>query len=104
MFFTALSTLGFALLAQCQTFKSPIRSPGADPHMVTTGGYYYLTNTEGSHISVTRSKTVGGLLGGETKTVWTDTDPNRNANFWAPEMHHIDGMLVIFSLRPIKLS
>lgn len=72
--------------------------------MVTTGGYYYLTNTEGSHISVIRSKTVGGLLGGETKTVWTDADPNRNANFWAPEMHQIDGMLVIFSPHASKTS
>ncbi len=98
MFLTALSTLAFALLAQCQTFQSPIRNPGADPHMVTTGGYYYLTNTQGSFISVTRSKTIGGLLDGDTKTVWTDSDASRNANFWAPEMHLIDGMLVIVSL------
>ncbi|CAL5874822.1 uncharacterized protein PFLUO_LOCUS9124 [Penicillium psychrofluorescens] len=64
--------------------------------MVTTGGYYYLTNTQGTFISVTRSTTLGGLISGDTRTVWTDTDTDRNQNMWAPEMHLIDGIWYIF--------
>lgn len=91
----SLSVLSFVTgLAVAQTFSDPIRNPGADPHMVTTGGYYYLTNTQGTFISVTRSTTLGGLISGDTRTVWTDTDTDRNQNMWAPEMHLIDGMYV----------
>lgn len=85
-----------------QTFLDPIRNPGADPHIVTTGGYYYLTNTQGGFISVTRSTTLGGLVNGDTKTVWTDTDPDRNQNVWAPEMHLIDGTCVLAPSQPFN--
>ena len=81
MFLTALSALAFALVAPCQTFQSPIRNPGVGPHMVTAGGYYNLSNTQGSFVSVTRSKTIGGLWGGDTRTVWMDNDRSRNSIF-----------------------
>ena len=74
------------------TFDVVLRNPGADPHIVYYDGCYYLTNTQGGYISVTRAKNLGGLASGETRTIWTDTDVSRNENFWAPEMHLIDGM------------
>lgn len=86
-----LLPLGFGAIAYSQTFSNPIRNPGADPHIVTTGGYYYLTNTQGGFISVTRATTIAGLNDGETKTVFQDSDSSRNQNVWAPEMHFIDG-------------
>ena len=84
--------LAFVLLVHSQTFTNPIRNPGPDPHIVMSGGTYYLTNTQASFISITRSTSLGGLANGDTKIVWTDTDFDRNQNIWAPEMHYIDGM------------
>ncbi|KAH8694193.1 glycosyl hydrolase [Talaromyces proteolyticus] len=93
----SLSILSLAAgLTIARNFSNPIRVPGADPHIVTTGGYYYLTNTQTTHISVTRSTTLGGLLNGDTRTVWSDTNPDRNQDIWAPEMHFIDGIWYIF--------
>lgn len=77
-------------------FTNPIRNPGADPAIVVASGTYYLTTTGATKIAITRSSTIGGLLNGETKTVWTDTDPRRNADMWAPEMHQIDGIWYMF--------
>lgn len=90
---TLLGTVSLATVSLAQTFTNPIRNPGADPHIVTHEGYYYLTNTQATLISVTRSKTISGLYEGETRTVYEETDPNRSENVWAPEMHLIDGML-----------
>jgi hypothetical protein len=95
LFFTILGTVSFAGIALSQTFTNPIRNPGADPHLVTHDGWYYLTNTQAEFISVTRATTIGGLYEGETRTVYQETDPSRNQNVWAPEMHLIDGTLVI---------
>ena len=103
LFSTILGTISFAGIALSQTFTNPIRNPGADPHIVTLDGYYYLTNTQGGLISVTRSATIGGLYEGETRTVYEDSDPNRNQNVWAPEMHRIDGVLVISFPAPLSL-
>ena len=88
------SILALAGAASAQVFSNPVRQNGADPHMVTLNGMYYLTNTQGGLISVTRSNTMSGLAGGETRTVWTDGNPDRSQNMWAPEMHLIDGMYV----------
>ena len=92
MMMMLLFFLTFIALVRSQTFTNPIRNPGADPHIVTSKGTYYLTTTQTSFISVTRSVTLAGLANGETKIVWTDTNPSRNQNIWAPEMHYIDGM------------
>ena len=40
--------------------------------------------------------TLGGLLNGETKTIWTDKNTTRNANMWAPEIHRIDNVWHMF--------
>ncbi|KAE8448231.1 hypothetical protein EG329_009661 [Mollisiaceae sp. DMI_Dod_QoI] len=77
-------------------FENPIRKPGADPSMVTVNGTYYMTTTGGDHIAITKSQTLGGLLKGETRTVWTDTNPTRNTDMWAPEMHQIDNTWYMF--------
>ena len=90
---TVLATLIFALVAQCGQFTNPIRIECSDPHIVTHEGMYYLTHTEGGFISVTRSNTINGLQPhGQERTVWQDSNPSRNRNIWAPEMHLIDGM------------
>jgi hypothetical protein len=79
-----------------QAFTNPIRNPGADPSVVVSNGEYYMTISGGTHIAITRSSTLGGLLNGETKTVWTDNNPTRNQSMWAPEMHQIKNIWYMF--------
>ncbi|KAF3035942.1 hypothetical protein E8E12_005637 [Didymella heteroderae] len=47
-------------------------------------------------LQITRAKTLEGLKMGERKTVWTDTNTNRNANMWAPEIHYFDSIRYIY--------
>lgn len=54
------------------------------------------TYTSYDHIEITRSMTLGGLLNGETKTIWTDKNTTRNANMWAPGIHRIDNVWHMF--------
>lgn len=95
-------TLKFLLLAGAlQTgftaaYQNPIQSPGPDPSMVYADGMYYLTHTAYTYIDITRSTTLAGLLDGETKTIWTDSDPTKNSNIWAPEIHQIDDIWYMF--------
>jgi hypothetical protein len=35
-------------------------------------------------------------MNGETKTIWTDSDPTKNASMWAPEIHQIDNIWYMF--------
>ncbi|KAH7121735.1 glycosyl hydrolase [Dactylonectria estremocensis] len=85
-----------ALAATAQAFQNPIRRPGPDPSVVFADGYYHLTYTSYSRIEITKATKLGGLINGETKTVWTDTNRTRNANMWAPEIHQIDGIWHMF--------
>ncbi|MFD5317639.1 glycoside hydrolase family 43 protein [Streptomyces sp. NPDC127098] len=68
------------------TFRNPL-NPGPDPYLTHWRGNYYLTTTQGNSIRMWRSPSLGSLLTAEPVTVWTDTDPSRNRNIWAPEFH-----------------
>ncbi|KAH9210671.1 glycosyl hydrolase [Leptodontidium sp. 2 PMI_412] len=92
---TNITLLG-ALLPLTTAFQNPIRAPGPDPSVVYADGNYHLTYTSYNSITITRSQTLSGLLNGETKTIWTDSDPLKNANMWAPEIHQIDGTWYMF--------
>ncbi|KAM5349656.1 hypothetical protein ACJ41O_006161 [Fusarium nematophilum] len=87
---------GTLCAAGVQAFQNPIRKPGPDPSMVFADGYYHLTYTTYDHIEITRAKTLAGLIDGETKTIWTDTNRTRNVNMWAPEIHRIDDIWYMF--------
>ncbi|KAK0100308.1 hypothetical protein ONS95_008266 [Cadophora gregata] len=97
MYFS-LSVISFigALIPLSTAFQNPIRAPGPDPSMVYADGHYYLTYTSYNSITITRSTTLSGLINGETKTIWTDTDTSKNANMWAPEIHQIDDTWYMF--------
>jgi GH43 family beta-xylosidase len=85
-FFQTLSTCVLALsnVVGAASFSNPLKkTDGSDPHIVYTGGYYYLMTTTWTNLKVTRAKTIEGLKTGETRTVWTDTNTSRNANMWA---------------------
>lgn len=68
------------------TFRNPLNS-GPDPFMTHWKGAYYLTTTQGGSIRMWRSPSLGTLLTADPVTVWTDTDPSRNRNIWAPEFY-----------------
>jgi GH43 family beta-xylosidase len=88
--------MGASLPILRASYTNPIRSPGPDPSLVVADGVYYLTYTSYDKITVTRSRTLAGLRNGETKTIWTDSNPSRNANIWAPEIHEIDNVWYMF--------
>jgi len=75
------------------TFSNPLNhGDGSDPFMVYFEGYYYLTATTwSSDLIVRRSTTIDGLKAAEPVSVWTGDQPSRCCNFWAPELHFLDG-------------
>ncbi|GME34599.1 Glycoside hydrolase family 43 [Neofusicoccum parvum] len=97
-----MSLICWALWAQAQlvgaaTYSNPLKNPnGSDPHIVWSGGYYYLMTTTWTNLQITRATTLNGLKNGETKTVWTDTNSARCCNVWAPELHYFDGTWYIY--------
>ncbi|KAF1957666.1 Arabinanase/levansucrase/invertase [Byssothecium circinans] len=98
-FFRALLTLfvSFCTLASCASFTNPLKDrDGSDPHIVWSGGYYYLMTTTWSNLQITRATTINGLKNGERKTVWTDSTSSRCCDMWAPELHFFDGAWYIY--------
>jgi GH43 family beta-xylosidase len=84
----AAAFVGLASLASAASFTNPLKNPnGSDPHIVYTGGYYYLTTTTWTNIQLTRATTIAGLKTATPTTVWTDSTASRAGNFWAPGTH-----------------
>ncbi|MFE3739832.1 glycoside hydrolase family 43 protein [Streptomyces sp. NPDC059134] len=75
-----------AAAAAAGTFRNPLNT-GPDPFMTHWKGNYYLTTTQGNSIRMWRSPSLGTLLTAAPITVWTDTDPSRDRNIWAPEFY-----------------
>lgn len=73
------------------TFQNPVLDRGADPYLNYHQGAYYLTTTNWNAISVIKAGSVTDLKNAPRKVVWTDTDPTRCCNVWAPEMHLLQG-------------
>lgn len=75
-----------------ESYSNPLRtSNGGDPTIVCFEGWYYFMSTNFANLQMTRSPTLEGLKDGETKQIYFETDPGRNFNIWAPEMHQVDG-------------
>ncbi|MFJ2294782.1 glycoside hydrolase family 43 protein [Streptomyces sp. NPDC087894] len=72
--------------AAAVTFRNPLNT-GPDPFMTHWNGNYYLTTTQGDSIRMWRSPSLGTLAAADPVTVWTDSDPSRNRNIWAPEFY-----------------
>src|SRR5690242_1506603 len=87
-----------ALLAACSAARttSPFYEPlnqrhGDDPWLLYYDGNYYLTTTQWSAIRMWKSPTIAGLATAQPATIWSDADPSRCCNVWAPEFHLLDG-------------
>ncbi|MFJ8448933.1 family 43 glycosylhydrolase [[Kitasatospora] papulosa] len=72
--------------AAAGTFRNPLNT-GPDPFIKHWNGMYHLTATQGDSIRMWRSPSLSTLLAADPVTVWTDSDPSRNRNIWAPEFY-----------------
>ena len=72
------------------TFRNPI-SQHPDPWLIHHDGRYYSTGTSHDHIAVTRASSIADLADAPAQVVWSDTEPDRCAMLWAPELHLFDG-------------
>jgi GH43 family beta-xylosidase len=82
------------------TFTNPVRS-GSDPYILSSGGYYYFTSTDGcdgGYVCVWKSATISGLGSAPKYDVFHIPGcPAPNcANVWAPEIHQIGGAFYIY--------
>ncbi|MFF7648512.1 family 43 glycosylhydrolase [Streptomyces sp. NPDC007983] len=75
------------------SFTNPVVTQnGADPTIIRYAGYYYhLGTTWASHWEMRRSPTLGGLKTAAPTTVYRETVASRCCNFWAPELHRLNG-------------
>ncbi len=65
---------------------------GPDPWIQYYEGYYYLATTTGrSELIMSRAETLAGLKTATPVQIYTETDPSRCCNMWAPEFHLLDG-------------
>jgi GH43 family beta-xylosidase len=94
----ALALLGAAYQpAVAQTpdgsFHNPLNTlEGADPWLTYYDGYYYLSTTTGtSQLYMQKSATLSGLKVAKQEIIYTETEPSRCCNMWAPEFYLLDG-------------
>lgn len=88
-----LALLGLAHGQEEQTLRNPLNpSRGPDPWLVYYDGYYYLSATTGtSEWTMRKSPTLAGLKTAAPLQIYSETDPSRCCNFWAPEFYLLDG-------------
>ncbi|WP_163509514.1 family 43 glycosylhydrolase [Fodinicola acaciae] len=81
------------------TFRNPIKLNAPDPQIVYTGGYYYLTYTQGDVITLTRARSVKGLATATPTKVWDGASGaamGACCDIWAPELHQIGNRWYIY--------
>jgi hypothetical protein len=72
------------------TFRNPLnQSHGSDPWMIYYDGMYYLAATTWSSttspgLTMKSATTIQGLKEAQTVSIYSDNDPSRCCNFWAP--------------------
>lgn len=65
---------------------------GADPWLQYYEGYYYLAMTTWrSDLIMSKSETLAGLKTAIPSVIYTETDPSRCCNMWAPEFYLLEG-------------
>ncbi len=72
------------------TFRNPLKQDGADPWMTYYQGWYYLSTTHGSDVTLRRARRLGELKDAPDVVVWKDSAPTRFRDMWAAEFHLLD--------------
>jgi GH43 family beta-xylosidase len=96
---TALVTVVVpASAAPGRPFTNPIKAQkGADPWLVYfNGNYYQISTTFTNSLLMRRSPTLAGIATAPSIQVWQDTTPSRGTNFWAPEIHFLNGRWYLY--------
>lgn len=82
------------------TFTNPVRNTVSDPYIIRSGGYYYLTSTDGCDggwLCVWKSATLSGFGSAEKHPVWQiPAGAPNSTEVWAPEIHEIGGAFYIY--------
>ncbi|WP_149830755.1 family 43 glycosylhydrolase [Streptomyces tailanensis] len=97
---TALS-VGIAQPASAapgRPYTNPIKAQkGADPWLeYYNGNYYLITTTFTNKLLMRKAPTLAGLATAPSVQVWEDSTSSRGTNFWAPEIHFIDGRWYLY--------
>jgi GH43 family beta-xylosidase len=87
-----------ASAAPGRPFTNPIKAQkGADPWLVFfNGSYYQISTTFTNSLLMRKSPTLAGIATAPSVQVWQDTTPSRGANFWAPEIHFLNGRWYLY--------
>lgn len=58
---------------------------------------YYLTSTSWTDVQITAASTIDGLKTAESHVIFSDrSNPDMACNFWAPEIHEVDGRWYVY--------
>ncbi|TRX30088.1 family 43 glycosylhydrolase [Flavobacterium franklandianum] len=83
-------------MGMSQSFTQPIADL-ADPHITYVNGYYYYTGTTGGDISIKKATTLEGLKQVRlTKLFGPGNVGAQTGDYWAPELHRLDGKWYIY--------
>lgn len=87
-----------AFAAPGRPYTNPLKSfKGADPWLeFHNGNYYLITTTFTNILGIRTSPTLAGLATAPSVQVWSDTTASRGNNFWAPELHLVNGRWYIY--------
>jgi GH43 family beta-xylosidase len=70
--------------AAAGAFRNPV-STAADPFLRHFGSEYYLIESAGDNtVRMRHAASLGRLLAAAPQTIWTENDPSRNRDIWAP--------------------
>lgn len=86
------STQGQSDEGEPGVFRNPLNPYGGpDPWIQYYEGNYYLATTTGrSELVMSKSPTLAGLKTAIPVVIYTETDPSRCCNMWAPEFYLLD--------------
>ncbi len=80
------------IIASAQNFTNPLLPSGADPWNVYKDGYYYYTQTTGSHLAIWKTKDLTDLNSAQKKVIWRPPIGTvYSKEIWAPELHFLHG-------------
>jgi GH43 family beta-xylosidase len=85
---------------EAQMFTNPVLGPGQDPSVVTFEGWYYFTQTspQSNYITIRRARSIKSLAAAPKTVVWQGGAAGSPCcEWWAPELHHIDGAWYIYT-------
>ena len=77
-----------AAVARDGTFTNPLLQTGPDPWVVWWKGFYYYSNSGGTHVALYKTRDITDLRHAKKVVVWTPEPGHAwSHELWAPELH-----------------